>query len=108
MSDLDGTLSAITLEHLNHADGPQRVTITADGCTYFVRDTITEHHPIYGVHESRRWLPVPPKGGRSRNWGGSPMTPRQMIALAAIMEQSGWQEIAIAYHGMPSVGRIQR
>ena len=108
MSDLDGTLSAITLELLNAEPRPLRCTITADDTLFFERDTITEHHPIYGVHESRRWLPVPPKGDRSRNWGGSPMTPRQMIALAAIMEQQGWEEIAIAYHGMPSVGRIQR
>ena len=35
MSDLDGTLAAITLEHLNHADGPQRLTVTAEGSTYF-------------------------------------------------------------------------
>ncbi len=100
MSDLDGTLSAITLEHLNHADGPQRVTITADGCTYFVRDTITEHHPIYGVHESRRWLPT----GQCR----ATLTPAQMKALSATMERQGWDQIAMGWHGLPSAGRIQR
>ena len=100
MSDLDGTISAITLEHLNHADGPRRCTITADGCTYFVRDTITEHHPIYGVHESRRWLPTTRRPAT--------LTPRQIIAVAYSHELQGWQVIAMAHHGMPSVGRIQR
>ena len=105
MSDLDGTLSAITLENLNlRHGGPQRCTITADDTMFFKRDTITEHHPIYGVHESVRWLPVPD----TRRTRPAPKTPPQMIALAAIMEQQGWEEIAIAYHGMPSVGRIQR
>ena len=55
MSDLDGTLSAITLEHLNHPDGPQRVTITADGCTYFVRDTINVCGPR-GPYSSTVWV----------------------------------------------------
>ena len=100
MSDLDGTLSAITLEHLNHADGPKRVTITADGCTYFVRDTITEHHPIYGVHESRGWLPTTRRPAT--------LTPSQMKALSATMEQQGWDQIAMGWHGLPSAGRIQR
>ena len=103
MSDLDGTISAITLEHLNHADGPRRCTITADGCTYFVRDTITEHHPIYGVHESRRWLK-----DRRTTRDGCPMTPRQMKALASSMVRCGWQSIAMGWHGLPSAGRIQR
>tara|TARA_R100001126_G_C4779465_1_gene126374 strand:+ start:175 stop:477 length:303 start_codon:yes stop_codon:yes gene_type:complete len=100
MSDLDGTLSAITLEHLNHADGPQRITVTAEGSTTFVRDTITEHHPIYGVHESRRWLPTTRRPAT--------LTPRQIIAVAYSHELQGWQVIAMAHHGMPSVGRIQR
>ena len=100
MSDLDGTLSAITLEHLNHPDGPQRLTVTAEGSTYFVRDTITEHHPIYGVHESRRWLPTTRRPAT--------LTPRQIIAVAYSHELQGWQVIAMAHHGMPSVGRIQR
>ena len=100
MSDLDGTLAAITLEHLNHADGPQRITVTAEGSTTFVRDTITEHHPIYGVHESRRWLPTTRRPAT--------LTPRQIIAVAYSHELQGWEEIAIAYHGLPSVGRIQR
>ena len=103
MSDLDGTLSAITLEHLNAAGGPRRATITADGCTYFARDTITEYHPIYGVHESRRWVK-----DRRTTRDGCPMTARQMVVLSASMEHCGWQEIASAYHGGPSVGRIQR
>jgi len=109
MSDLDGTLSAITLEHLNHPDGPQRVTITADGCTYFVRDTINVCGPR-GPYSSTVWV-------KDRRMDravaafrslGSPMTPAQMKALSASMERCGWQEIAIAYHGLPSVGRIQR
>ena len=100
MSDLDGILQAITLEHLNHADGPQRITVTAEGSTLFVRDTITEHHPIYGVHESRRWLPTTRRPAT--------LTPRQMVAVAYSHELQGWQVIAMAHHGMPSVGRIQR
>ena len=100
MSDLDGILQAITLEHLNHADGPQRITVTAEGSTLFVRDTITEHHPIYGVHESRRWL--------STTRRPATLTPRQMVAVAYNHELQGWQVIATAHHGMPSVGRIQR
>ena len=100
MSDLDGTISAITLEYLTAPGGPQRCTITADGCTYFVRDTITEHHPIYGVHESRRWLPTTRRPAT--------LTPRQIIAVAHSHELQGWQVIAMAHHGMPSVGRIQR
>ena len=100
MSDLDGILQAITLEHLNHADGPQRITVTAEGSTLFVRDTITEHHPIYGVHESRRWLPTTRRPAT--------LTPRQMVAVAYSHELQGWQVIATAHHGMPSVGRIQR
>ena len=31
MSDLDGILEAITLEHLNAPGGPQRITVTAEG-----------------------------------------------------------------------------
>jgi len=109
MSDLDGTLAAITLEHLNFLGGPQRVTITADGCTYFVRDTINVCGPR-GPYSSTVWM-------KDRRMDralaafrslGCPMTPEQMIALSASMEQQGWQEIAIAYHGCPSVGRIQR
>lgn len=98
--DLEGTLSAITLEHLNHPDGPQRVTITADGCAYFVRDTITEHHPIYGVHEVRRWLATTRRPAT--------LTPAQMKALSATMQRQGWDEIAMGWHGLPSAGRIQR
>ena len=98
--DLEGTLSAITLEHLNHPDGPQRVTITADACTYFVRDTITEHHPIYGVHETRRWLRTTRRPAN--------LTPAQMKALSATMQRQGWDEIAMGWHGLPSAGRIQR
>ena len=98
--DLEGTLSAITLEHLNHPDGPQRVTITADGCMYFVRDTITEHHPIYGVHETRRWRPTTRRLAT--------LTPAQMKALSATMQRQGWDEIAMGWHGLPSAGRIQR
>ena len=102
MSDLDGTLSAITLEHLNHADGPRRATITADGCTYFVRDTINVHRPR-GSYSSTVWMK-----DRRTTRDGCPMTTRQMVVLSASMERCGWQEIAIAYHGLPSVGRIQR
>ena len=100
MSDLDGILEAITLEHLNHPNGPQRITITAEGSTLFVRDTITEHHPIYGVHESRRWLATTRRPAT--------LTPRQIIAVADSHKLQGWQSIAMAHHGMPSVGRIQR
>ena len=100
MSDLDGILEAITLEHLNAPGGPQRITVTAEGSTLFVRDTITERHPIYGVHESVRWLPGPRRPAT--------LTPRQIIAVAYSHQLQGWQEIAIAYHGCPSVGRIQR
>ena len=100
MSDLDGTLSAITLEHLNLPGGPQRITITAEGSTLFVRDTITEYHPIYGVHESVRWLPGPRRPAT--------LTPRQMKALGASMERMGWKEIALGWHGCASAGRIQR
>ena len=100
MSDLDGTLAAITLEHLNHADGPRRITVTAEGSTTFVRDTITERHPVYGVHESVRWLPTTRRAAT--------LTPRQIIAVAYSHELQGWQVIAMAHHGMPSVGRIQR
>ena len=102
MSDLDGTLSAITLEHLNHAGGPRRCTITADGCTYFVRDTINVFGPR-GPFSSTVWMK-----DRRTTRDGCPMTPRQMVVLSASMERCGWEEIAIAYHGMPSVGRIQR
>jgi len=100
MSDLDGILEAITLEHLNAPGGPQRITVTAEGSTTFARDTITEHHPIYGVHESVRWLPTTRRPAT--------LTPRQIIAVAYSHQLQGWQEIAIAYHGCPSVGRIQR
>ena len=100
MSDLDGILEAITLEHLNAPGGPQRITVTAEGSTLFVRDTITEYHPIYGVHESVRWL--------STTRRPATLTPRQIIAVAYSHQLQGWQEIAIAYHGCPSVGRIQR
>jgi hypothetical protein len=100
MSDLDGILEAITLEHLNAPGGPQRITVTAEGSTLFVRDTITEHHPIYGVHESVRWLPGPRRPAT--------LNPSQMLAMSSRLQHSGWQEIAIAYHGCPSVGRIQR
>jgi hypothetical protein len=103
MSDLDGILEAITLEHLNAPGGPQRITVTAEGSTLFVRDTITEHHPIYGVHESVRWLPGP-----RTTRDGCPMTPRQMKALASSMVRCGWQSIAMGWHGLPSAGRIQR
>ena len=104
MSDLDGTLSAITLEHLNHPDGPQRVTITADGCTYFVRDTINVCGPR-GPFSSTVWMKDRRTHNRRNQTG---WTPRQIVALAHSMELQGWEEIAIAYHGMPSVGRIQR
>ena len=105
MSDLDGTLSAITLENLNlRHGGPQRCTITADDTVFFKRDTITEHHPIYGVHESVRWLPVPD----TRRTRPAPMTPPQMKALAASMVRLGWNQIAMGWHGLPSAGRIQR
>ena len=104
MSDLDGTLAAITLEHLNHADGPKRVTITAGGCTYFVRDTINVFGPR-GTFSSTDWV----KDRRTHDRRNQTRwTPRQIVALAYSMEQQGWEEIAIAYHGMPSVGRIQR
>ena len=100
MSDLDGTLSAITLELLNAEPRPLRCTITADDTLFFERDTITEHHPIYGVHESRRWLPT----GQCR----ATLTPAQMKALSASMERQGWDQIAMGWHGLPSAGRIQR
>ena len=104
MSDLDGTLSAITLENLNHADGPKRVTITADGCTYFVRDTINVFGPR-GSYSSTVWMKDRRTHDRRNQTG---WTPRQIVALAYSMELQGWEEIAIAHHGMPSVGRIQR
>ena len=100
MSDLDGTLEAITLELLNAEPRPLRCTITADDTLFFERDTITERHPVYGVHESVRWLPTTHRPAT--------LTPRQIIAVAYSHELQGWQQIAIAYHGMPSVGRIQR
>jgi hypothetical protein len=109
MSDLDGTLSAITLEHLNHPDGPQRVTITADGCTYFVRDTINVCGPR-GPYSTTEWV-------KDRRMDravaafrslGTPMTPAQMKALSASMERHGWDQIAMGWHGLPSAGRIQR
>ena len=108
MSDLDGILEAITLEHLNAPGGPQRITITAEGSTTFVRDTITEHHPIYGVHESVRWLPMRLLDTRNTTRRLPTMTPRQMLTMSARLQHSGWQVIAMAHHGMPSVGRIQR
>ena len=104
MSDLDGTLSAITLEHLNHPNGPQRVTITADGCTYFVRDTINVCGPR-GPFSSTVWMKDRRTHERRHQTG---WTTRQIVAMAFSMERQGWEEIAIAYHGMPSVGRIQR
>jgi hypothetical protein len=100
MSDLDGILEAITLEHLNAPGGPRRITVTAEGSTLFVRDTITEHHPIYGVHESVRWLP--------RVRSTATLTPRQIIGLAYSHQLQGWQEIGYAHHGMPNAGIVQR
>ena len=101
MSDLDGTISAITLEHLNAPGGPLRATITADGCTYFVRDTINVHRPR-GSYSSTVWVKQ-----RSTKWG-FPKTAQQMKALAASMERMGWDQIAMGWHGLPSAGRIQR
>lgn len=109
MSDLDGTLSAITLEHLNHADGPRRCTITADGCTYFVRDTINVCGPR-GPYATTEWV-KDRRMDRARDAFrslGTPMTPAQMKALSATMERQGWDQIAMGWHGLPSAGRIQR
>lgn len=101
MSNLDGTLSAITLEHLNHPNGPQRVTITADGCTYFVRDTINVCGPR-GPFSSTVWM----KDRRRRNQTG--WTAQQIVAMAFSMERQGWDQIGMGWHGLPSAGRIQR
>ena len=101
MSDLDGTLSAITLEHLNAPGGPLRATITAESCTYFVRDTINVHRPG-GSYSSTVWVKQ-----RSTKWG-FPKTAQQMKALSASMERMGWDQIAMGWHGLPSAGRIQR
>ena len=109
MSDLDGTISAITLEHLNHPDGPQRCTITADGCTYFVRDTINVFGPR-GPFSSTVWVKDRRNDGALAAFRslGCPMTPSQMKALSATMERQGWDQIAMGWHGLPSAGRIQR
>ena len=85
MSDLDGTLSAITLEHLNHADGPRRCTITADGCTYFVRDTINVFGPR-GSFSSTDWVKDRRTHNRRNQTG---WTPRQIVALAFTHGASG-------------------
>ena len=101
MSDLDGTLSAITLEHLNAPGGPLRATITAESCTYFVRDTINVCGPR-GPYSSTVWVKQ-----CSTKWG-FPKTAQQMKALSASMERMGWDQIAMGWHGLPSAGRIQR
>ena len=103
---IDGSLSAITLENLNAE--PLRCTITADNTLFFRRDTITERHPVYGVHKSVRWLPVRTLDTRNTTRRPAPMTPRQMKALVAIMERMGWKEIGLAYHGQVDVGIVQR
>ena len=109
MSDSTATVTAITLENLNlRPGGPQRVTITADDTRFFERDTITERHPVYGVHESARWLPVRTLDTRNTTHRPAPMTPPQMMALAASMERMGWKEIGLAYHGLPDAGIVQR
>ena len=109
MSDLDGTLSAITLEHLNAPGGPLRATITAESCTYFVRDTINVCGPR-GPYSTTEWV-KDRRMDRARDAFrslGTPMTPAQMKALSASMERHGWDQIAMGWHGLPSAGRIQR
>lgn len=98
---MKGILSHITLEHLSAPGGPLRATISADGCTYFVRDTVSVYGP-HGPYTTTGWVE-----SRRTGWG-FPKSDRKMMELASSMEQMGWKEIGRAYSGVPSDGSAQR
>ncbi len=95
MSDLDGTLEAITLEHLNHANSPQRITVTAEGFTTFVRGAMG-------------WVPMRMLRTPNTTDRLPAMTARQMKTTAFQLERMGWKEIGLSHHGLPDAGIVQR
>jgi hypothetical protein len=97
---MKATLSHITLEHLDAPGGPLQATISTDGLTCFVRDTIAVYGPR-GPYPTKGWVES------YRTGWGFPKTTQQMMDLASSMERMGWKEIGRAWSGLPSAGRIE-
>ncbi len=95
---MSGTLAAITLESKCLE---QRVTITAEGETTFVRGVI-------GIEGAMGWVPMRMLRTRNTTYRLPAMTPRQMETMAFQLERMGWKEIGLAYHGLPDAGIVQR
>ena len=95
---MSGTLAAITLESKCLE---QRVTITAEGQTTFVRGVIA-------IDGAMGWVPMRMLDTRNTLRRGHQMTPRQMETMAFQLERMGWKEIGLSYHGLPDAGIVQR
>jgi hypothetical protein len=97
MSDLDGILSAITVENIQTGT---RMTFTASGSTTFTRDATI---PVWAT-EPADWTPVV----QTVDTPLPAWTPRQIQGAAFSMELQGWKVIGYAHHGMPNAGIVQR
>ena len=102
MTDLDGTLSAVTLENIQTGT---RMTFTSSGSTTFTRDATI---PVWAT-EPADWTPVAQTvDTRNTTRQMTPWTPRQIQAGAFSLELQGWTVIGYAHHGMPDAGIVQR
>ena len=102
MSDLAGTLSAVTLENVHTGT---RMTFTASGSTTFTRDATI---PVWAT-EPADWTPVVQTvDTRNATRRATCWTPRQIQAGAFSLELQGWTVIGYAHHGMPDAGIVQR
>ena len=102
MSDLDGILSAITVENIQTGT---RMTFTASGSTTFTRDATI---PVWAT-EPADWTPVVQTvDTRNTTHRMTPWTPRQIQGAAFSMALQGWKVIGYAHHGMPNAGIVQR